>query len=697
MLDFSAPFKKPTDFATEAPSRIVFDFPNVSIEKLANNLKNQSISLGVIRNLSVINNKDQARLVIDTTSLVPYITETNNNKFIITVDNSEKINPMISASNSARNTIQALDFKRGDNGEGKMILDLSNDKVPVDFSEKNGNILLDFKGATIAPGLLKDFDVTAFGTPIQKITTSKQANSILFTIKISGDVDKIAYQLKDKYILEAKPLTYAEQLNSKAQKFKFTGERISLNFQDIDVRSVLQLLADFTDLNIVASDSVTGNLTLRLEDIPWDQALDFILKSKGLSKRAQDNILWIAPTKEIADTEESELKAQNTVQQLSPLVSTFIQINYAKAGDLVPIIKGDKNTMLSARGEITVDERTNTLLIKDTAENIFEVKNLIARLDIPVRQVIIETQIVQTTSTIVDSFGLTMYGAGKAQIGKRRLGFSRNGLDALTTATTGSVTNPPNILETFTNSSDQPSDATNLLGLALSKLPGGTLLALELQALESEDKGKVVANPRLLTLDKQTASIESGEERPVVTPGTSTSPPSTTFKTAATKLEVTPQITPDNKITLELKVTKDSFLGTAASGSLALTTIALSSLVQVENGDTIVLGGIYEQDKSNGYRKIPLFGDIPIVGKLFSNSNTFDKKSETIIFVTPRLVDKFDRRLITTERSCNASIASINRSVSGRDNEDCSSSNKSDNDGCSVRPPPSVSKPRANN
>ena len=642
MLEFSGSFAQPKHFATEDPSRIIFDFPNITLEKLAPKLKKQAITLGSIKNIALVANKTQTRLVIDTTSLVPYISETNNNKFIITLDNSEKINSTTSSSTSTSNTIQALDFKRGNNGEGKMILNLSHDKVPVDFTEKNGNILLEFKGATIAAGLLKDFDVTAFGTPINKITVTKQSNSILFTIKVSGDFDKIAYQLKDQYILEAKPLMYNDQLSLQSQKFQFNGERISLNFQDIDVRSVLQLLADFTDLNIVASDSVTGNLTLRLEDTPWDQALDFILKSKGLGKREQGSILWIAPNKEIAEIEEIELKSQNTVHKLAALTSTYLQINYAKAEDLLGIIKGEKNSMLSDRGDITVDVRTNTLLIKDTEDNIFAVKNLIEKLDIPVRQVIIETQIVQTNSTVVDSFGLKLSGSSKVQIGKRRLGVSSSGADAMNIANTGAVTSSAPLV-TFGNGSITP-ESSGVLGLALSKLPGGTLLNLELQALESEDRGKVIANPKLLTLDKQTASIESGEERPIVTPGTNTSPATTSFKVASTKLEVTPQITPDNKITLELKVTKDSFLDVATSGNNALSTIILSSLVQVDNGDTIVLGGIYGNDKTAAFRKIPLFGDIPIIGKLFSNSNTLDKKTETIIFVTPRLVEKFDKK-----------------------------------------------------
>ena len=371
---------------------------------------------------------------------------------------------------------------------------MASESAPIDFKEIDNEMILEYKGATIPNKLLRRFDVSDFGTPIKYVIVLRKKNTVQFKIQAIGEYDKVAYQLDKQYVIEAKPMSLQEKEKIKAQKFKFTGEKISLNFQDIEVRAVLQFLADFTGLNIIASDSVSGNVTLRLDNIPWDQALDFILKSKGLGKRESGNIILIAPNEEIAAREQLELEALRQAETLAPLQSEFVQINYAKAADIEKMLKTDDNSVLSERGVITVDERTNTLLIKDTADKLADIKSLIEKLDIPIRQVLIEAQIVQTKDNFLDVFGIGIGGASKVTIGKYNIGLGGNktaGIDAARR-----IANNNSISNDYRSSSELHDNteffklnggggALGGIGLALAKLPGGTLLDLELQASEN--------------------------------------------------------------------------------------------------------------------------------------------------------------------------------------------------------------------
>ncbi len=454
-------------------------------------------------------------------------------------------------------------------------------------------------------------------------------------IAATGDYEKIAYQLDKQYIVQVRPTTASGLQEMIAQKFKFTGERISLNFQDIPIRAVLQLIADFANLNMVVSDSVQGNVTLRLDNIPWDEALAFILQSKGLAQKTSGAVILVGLSEEMNAREQAVLEAQQQIQSLSPLVSEFIQVNYAKAADMVTMIKATGNSLLSSRGQISVDTRTNTLLVKDTAENILSIRDLIEHLDVPVRQVMIEAQIVQTTDSLTDAFGLQMTGAATANLGKYTLGIGPN-----MTLAQQFAQNPTSKTATSDNLFFDFSDAAarGILGLSLAKLPGGILLDLELQASELENKTKTIARPKLVTQDQQTASIETGQEIPYTTTAQAGSTPTTTFKKAVLKLEVTPQITPNNKISMNLTLNNDAPTTTTFDGQVGINTTSMTTNILVDDGETVVLGGIFKTNTGATEQWIPYLSKIPILGGLFRAENKTFSRDEILIFITPRVL-----------------------------------------------------------
>jgi type IV pilus assembly protein PilQ len=632
LLEFSGPPPTPTGFSMENPSKMIFDFPDVQ-NNLSKQISTQKLVLGVVTAVNFIQSASKTRLIVSVLNIVPYSVDYDRNKIILTLSNDFS-SPLQSTLNNEY-TISSLDFHRGEQGEGRLIIDFSQDTVPVDFSEDDNEMRVEFRGATIPEKLLRRFDVTDFGTNIKNVNVERVDDNVVIHIIATGDYEKVAYQLDKQYIVQVRPMIAGslEQLSS--QKFKFTGERISLNFQDIKIRSVLQLIADFTNLNLVISDSVQGNVTLRLENIPWDEALAFILQSKGLAQRTSGNIILIAPSEEMNAREQLALASQQQVQALAPLESEFIQINYAKAADMVTMIKDKTNNLLSERGQISVDTRTNTLLVKDTAENIISIKQLIERLDIPVRQVMIESQIVETTNNYTDAFGVQMGGAATSQLGKYTLGI------APTMQTARQFADSPTTKNTTANNlffDFSDSAAKGLLGLALAKLPGGTLIDLELQASELESKTKTVARPKLVTLDGQTASIETGQEIPYTTTAQAGSTPTTTFKSAVLKLEVTPQITPNNKISMDLSVNNDAPTTTTFDGQVGINTTSMNTKILVDDGETIVLGGIFKVNTGNTVQSIPYLNKIPIIGGIFRSSNTTMSRDEILIFVTPRII-----------------------------------------------------------
>ena len=630
ILKFSDKPKTPTGFSMDNPTSMIFDFADVQ-NNISKQLSNQKLVLGVINGINFIQSDTKTRLILSVLNIVPYTIDYDHNNVIITLGNDQAA--VVTANNNY--TITSLDFRRGEQGEGRLIIDFSNDTVPIDFSQNYDEMKVIFRGATIPEKLLRRFDVSDFGTNIKKINVERLNNDVVMYVIASGDYEQLAYQLERQYIIQVRPTLPGEISQLSAQKFQFTGERISLNFQDIPIRSVLQLIADFTNLNIVVSDSVQGSITLRLDSIPWDEALAFIMQSKGLAKRTNGNVMLIGPSEELTAREQLDLQAQQQTQSLAALESEFIQINYAKAADMVSMIKGSANNLLSTRGQISVETRTNTLLVKDTAANIMEIRQLIDRLDIPVRQVMIEAQIVEVTDTFDDAFGLQMAGAATAQLGKYTLGMAPNmDLANQFAQTPSSKTSSSSNL--FFDFSDPT--AKGFLGLSLAKLPGGILLDLELQASESETKTKTVARPKLITQDQQTASIETGQEIPYTTTAEAGSTPTTTFKTATLKLEVTPQITPNNKISMELTINDDSPTTVTFDGQVGINTTSMTTNVLVSDGETIVLGGIFKTTNGRTEQSIPYLSKIPILGNFFKTSDSTTSRDEILIFVTPRIM-----------------------------------------------------------
>jgi type IV pilus assembly protein PilQ len=456
----------------------------------------------------------------------------------------------------------------------------------------------------------------------------------------SKDYEHLAYQSDDQYVVEVREL--AEEVVEQRKKDVFEGERLSLNFQDIEVRSVLQLIADFTNLNMVVSDAVSGNLTLRLKNVPWDQALDIILKTKGLGKRVNGNVIYVAPSEEIAAREKLELEAQQQVQELAPLRSEFIQVNYARAGDLAELFKSSDNSLLSERGNVTVDERTNNLLVQDTALKLDEIRRLVERLDVPVKQVLIESRIVVATDDFSKSLGVRF---GVTNIDDDfdgrdgNIGVVSGGLNATNDAINGDDLE----LNDRLNVNLPAAGSTGSIGLALAKLPLGLLLELELSAAQAESRAEVISTPRVIASNQTTARIEQGTEIPFQS-ATSSGATDVEFKKAVLSLEVTPQITPDDRVSMKLVVTNDSVGEQVPSGFggfiPSIDTNEVETDVLVDNGQTIVLGGVYQQDKSNSISRVPFFGDLPFVGVLFRNTATENNKSELLVFITPKIISE---------------------------------------------------------
>ena len=499
------------------------------------------------------------------------------------------------------NSIKSIDFKRGSEGQGKLLVYLDNSSVAVDIERRDQQLIVEFQSAYIPDELLYIMDVVDFATVIEKIETFKEDGKTRFIFDIKDEYNYRYDQLDTLFMIEVSKKSKDEKEST------YQGKAISLNFQDIPVRTVLQLIADFNGLNLVITDSVSGNITLRLDDVPWEQALDIILKVKGLGKRMDGNVLMIAPATELAATEQAQLESENKVEELSTLYTEYIQINYAKAEDIVSMLSGDKTSLLSTRGSVSMDDRTNTVILKDTTTVIESVKDMIKVLDVPVRQVSIEARM----ATVTDSAGEDL------------------GVEWGTTTT-----------ENDYNIDLGIDDSGGSLGFQIGNIDGD-LLDLTLSALESESKAEVIATPRITTADQQTAYIEQGTEIPYTT-SSSSGATTISFEKAVLSLEVTPQITPDNKIILDLSITQDSvgdtYTASDGSQSVAINTKEITTQVLVENGETLVLGGIYQQSTTTSVNKVPLLGDIPFLGALFKQTSDDTTKTELLIFVTPRIV-----------------------------------------------------------
>jgi type IV pilus assembly protein PilQ len=644
-LGMSGPPTQPISFTIDNPARIALDFANT----LVKTAKNQPVGVGLVQSISAVEAKDRTRVVLNLSQLTAYEIRIQGNDVFLTLESTpgsgttttalQDSTPAATAPvkiGTGERTLDNIDFRRGDKSEGRVVVALADPATGVDIREEGGKIIVDFLNSSLPERLERRLDVTDFATPVQTIETSAKGNNVRMVISPSGEYSHLAYQAGNTFTVEVKPLTKQEKEAELKDKFTYTGEKLSLNFQNIEVRAVLQLIADFTGLNIITSDTVQGNLTLRLKNVPWDQALDIILKSKGLGMRQVGNVIQIAPVEEIAAREKLELESQKQVAELAPLRSEFIRINYAKAADLAALLKAKENSLLSARGNVTVDERTNTLLVQDTADQLADVRKLVTTLDIAQQQVLIESRIVVADDNFSKDLGV-------------RFGVTRKSQDLAVTGTLEGTTDlingdPLGLGDSLNvNLPASPTAGTaGSIALALAKLPFGNLLELELSALQQENRGEVISNPRVVTANQKEARIEQGVEIPFLE-ASSSGAATISFKDAVLRLLVTPQITPDARVIMDLTVNQDTvgelvqLLGSAVP---SINTREVSTQVLVDNGETVVLGGVYERESRNTSDRIPFFGDLPYVGFLFKNTQKTDIKRELLIFVTPKILDE---------------------------------------------------------
>ncbi len=636
----------PRTFTIDDPARIALDFIDTE-----NRLEQRSMQVGIGAMQSIVSaaSKNRTRVVLNLSQKADYATNVSGNQVTLTLGSGDQTalpaagttasltesSPAVSAVSKG---VTNIDFKRGPNGEGRVIIDLTTTSISTDVWRENNVIHIEMIGSQLPKELQRRMDVSDFATPINFIDSLQEGANIHMIISSLGDFEHLAYQTDRVYTIEVAPISKEEEERKKKAKFGFTGERLSLNFQDIEVRSVLQLLADFTGLNLVVSDSVEGNLTLRLKNVPWDQAMDIILKTKGLDKRKAGNVILIAPTDEIAAREKLELEARKQVEELERLRTEFIKVNYAKAADIAELLKLTDNAILSPRGSVSVDERTNTLLVKDTNSSLANVRTLLAELDIAVRQVLIESRVVIANDDFSKELGVR-FGVSNESFGRKR-----EGTGAITSGTLEGVTSlangqPLGILEGL-NVNLPVQNPAGSFALALAKLPLGTLLEMELSAAQIEGRGEVVSSPRVITADSHTARIEQGVEIPYLEldDGDAT----LKFRKAVLSLEVTPQITPDDRVIMDLDVHKDNVGETVSFGAglsaPSIDTREVQSQLLVDNGQTVVLGGIYETIKSNQVTRVPFFSDLPIVGNLFKTTRDVDDRTELLIFVTPKIL-----------------------------------------------------------
>lgn len=525
------------------------------------------------------------------------------------------------------NSIESLDFRRGElEGEGQVIINLGDSVVAADVSDQLGKVVVEFYNTQIMEDMLYKLDVTDFATIVTGIETFKEGRNAKLAIEVDGNFTFAHDQQENVFIVNVRK--EEKQVGYLGGEEDFSGRTISLNFQDISVRTVLQIIADYNEFNLITSDTVTGNITLRLDGVPWDQALDIILKVKGLDKRMQGNILMVAPSDELAAREAKNLQAQQQVEELAPLYSEYIQINYAKAFELADLIKNEDTSILSSRGSVSVDERTNTLLVRDTAKSIEDIKRMVNILDIPVRQVIIEARMVTVKDDLNEELGIR-WGVTDTD-GEYSTAGSLTGANS---ASNGVV---PDLADRL-NVNLPVANPAGSIAFQIARLADGTILDLELSALEQENKGEIIASPRITTANQKEAYIEQGVEIPYQE-AASSGATSTQFKKAVLSLTVTPHITPDNKIILDLAVTQDTISEITSGQAPAIDTQRIGTQVLVSNGETIVLGGIYQQSIISSVSKVPVLGDIPYFGWLFRNTNNFNEKQELLIFVTPRIV-----------------------------------------------------------
>ncbi len=640
-LQFDGVPPEPSGYTIERPARIAVDLRDTT-----SGLDSRSVPLGSgnAQSMTVVETKDRTRLIFNLVELVPYDTVRSGNSLVMTIGgqsegvvaSSSTSAPQRSGTTSAARSdaLAGVDFRRGKDGEGRVLVDLGSSSTPVDLTERAGKIRLTMDGIAVPADLRRRLDVTDFATPVTRIDTFVEGGNAVVEISPQGNYDYIAYQSGSQFTVSVEELSQEEAESRREEKFPYTGDKLSLNFQDIEVRSVLQLIADFTGLNLVASDTVGGSITLRLQNVPWDQALDLILKTKGLDKRQIGNVLLVAPADEIAAREKLELETSKQIAELAPVRLDIVQVNYAKAADIVALIKEDEE-LISDRGFVSSDVRTNTISVRETAEKLEEIRRLVSTWDVPVRQVSIEARIVRAQTNVAENLGVRWGGAAYDVSGDNvfTVGGSQSAVEEARQAaggTNNTITFPGALAVDLGVSGEGTSS------FAIGWGSDNFLVDLELSALESDGQAEVVSQPRVVTADRQTASIKSGEEIPYQE-ATSSGATNIEFKEAVLSLEVTPQITPDDKIIMDLVVNQDS-RGEVTAGIPSINTNSVTTQVLVGNGETVVLGGIFQSEVATQTTKTPFLGDIPYLGRIFKRTEHLDERSELLIFITPKII-----------------------------------------------------------
>jgi len=669
-----APAKAPIGFAITNPSRIALDFGATAN---ATGKASQELNLGDVRSVNLVQAGERTRLVLNLARPLNYATAIDGKSVIVTVEGTGAVARAVNASGQtvapaaapvvaggARPQLRDLDFRRGNNGAGRVVVDLPSNQVAVDVKQSATGVTVDFIGTGLPEALRRRLDVMDFGTPVTRVSTLAQGNNVRLTVEAKGAWEQSVYQSDTQLVVEVRPVVEDPNRNSAGSRDNpqgYRGEKLSFDFQNVEVRAALQAVADISGLNIIASDSVGGSLTLKLKDVPWDQALDVILTAKGLDMRKNGTVLWIAPKEELLTKEKLELEQRAQIAELEPLVSEIFQLNYQKAESFRDVFglgtggatssadSGGRNRVLSRRGSAIIDPRTNQLFVTDIASKIEDIRKLIQKTDIASKQVLIEARLVEANDGFSRNLGAKLGFAdlrtqrggdsGWQVSGNERIAIGGNlaGVGAVTgqTSGTGSLADTTMVNLPAANLGGIPAST---LAFSLFSSAANRFLNLELSALEADGKGKIISSPRVVTEDKQVAVIEQGVELPYEQ-ATSSGATSISFKPANLRLEVTPQITPDGNVVLEVDVSKDS-KGEETRAGFAINTQHVKTKVMVENGGTVVLGGIYQQTERNNVTKVPLLGDIPLLGYLFKTSGRESSKTELLVFITPKIVNE---------------------------------------------------------
>jgi type IV pilus assembly protein PilQ len=643
-LSFDGPPPQPKGYTTESPARIALDLPGVASQLASKNL---DLGSGNARTATVVEAKERTRLIVSLTQLAPYTTRVEGNNLFVVVGQGAPAAAARPAAVAPRATakavapakafvpknraIRGVDFQRGTAGEGNVVIDLSDPTIAPDIQEHDGKIILSFARTQLPDKLRVRLDVKDFATPVQFVNAGVTADRTVITVEPSGTYEYSTFQTDNKLTVSIRPMTIDDLQKRNADRQAYVGEKLSLNFQDIDVRSVLQLIADFTNLNLVASDTVQGGITLRLQNVPWDQALDLVLKTKGLDKRKIGNVLLVAPADEIAARERQELESQKQIAELAPLRRELLQVNYAKAADIAKLFQSvtSAEAKIDERGSITVDERTNNIIAYQTQDRLDELRRIVAQLDIPVRQVMIEARIVEANVDYDKSLGVRWGGSIQNKGNWNTSGVSNGSSTTIGTPGSTSTNSPFVDMGTVGNTS----------GIGIAFITDNVLLDLELTAMEKTGNGEIVSQPKVVTSDKETAKILKGTEIPYQE-ASSSGATSVSFKEASLSLEVTPQITPDNRIIMEVKVTKDEpdYLNKVQDVP-PIKKNEVNAKVLVNDGETIVIGGVFSNTQSKVVDKVPFLGDVPYLGRLFRRDVVSEKKSELLVFLTPRIMN----------------------------------------------------------